>query len=271
MLHIATTESTECTEGLGSFIRGCGVNLTGVSPRFLVTRLTQGSSIFLPPAATLITRRRCPIPRLSDPAGSVCLGGGGQQVLVPAPENQSRDYCQFTIRLRCPGWLGTPLASDLYRYADNNPEGIEVKFNGAVVEPGVENGYWVINRSWTAGDTIKLELPMPARRVICSDKIEQNRGRVAVERGPLVYCIEGADHGGKVLDMILGDDVVLTPETREDLLGGIVTLTGKARRGNAAKAAGITMIPYFAWCRRGANEMAVWLPRESAGAKVQTR
>jgi DUF1680 family protein len=185
---------------------------------------------------------------------------------------------KFALRLRIPGWLDAPLASDLYRYSDSKPDGIKVNLNGKLAEPKIEDGYWVINRTWTAGDTIELNLPMPIRRVICNDKVEENRGRIAVERGPLVYCIEGADHSGKVLDMFLGDDVSLTPETRNDLLGGITTLTGKAKRGYygndgkpAAKPADITMIPYYAWCHRGANEMAVWLPRKIDKAKIPSR
>ena len=185
---------------------------------------------------------------------------------------------KFALRLRIPGWLDAPLASDLYRYSDSKPEGIKINLNGKLAEPKIEDGYWVINRTWTAGDTIELNLPMPIRRVICNDKVEENRGRIAVERGPLVYCIEGVDHSGKVLDMFLGDDVSLTPETRNDLLGGITTLTGKAKRGYygndgkpASKPADITMIPYYAWCHRGANEMAVWLPRTIDKAEIPSR
>jgi len=91
---------------------------------------------------------------------------------------------------------------------------------------------------------------------------------VAIERGPIVYCVEGADHDGRVLNLVLPDQVELAPEHRADLLGGVTVLRGEtaaAVRGEdgtvQTKPAAITMIPYYAWCHRGANEMAVWLPK----------
>jgi hypothetical protein len=187
------------------------------------------------------------------------------------PEKKS----DFALRLRIPGWLNEPLPSDLYRYLPRKPLGIRIKVNGEPAEPKIEKGYWVLNRTWEPGDTIDLNLPMQIRRVICNEKIEENQGRIAIERGPLVYCIEGADHDGKVLDIFLEDEVDLTPEFRDDLLGGVVTLIAKARRAHraddgkpAAKPADITMIPYYSWCHRGANEMAVWLPRTIDKAKI---
>ncbi len=108
-------------------------------------------------------------------------------------------------------------------------------------------------------------------------KVEGNRGRVAIERGPIVYCVEGADHDGKVLDLYLPDEVALTPEHRPDLLGGVTVLTGEAERAHraddgsvASQPAKLTMIPYYAWCHRGANEMAVWLPRSIERTEVST-
>ncbi len=117
---------------------------------------------------------------------------------------------------------------------------------------------------------------MPVRRVLASEKVEPDRGRVAIERGPVVYCAEGADQpGGKVLDRVLPDDATLTTEHRPDLLGGVTVLVTKAREAGrdkdgalSSKAVPLTMIPYYAWCHRGANEMAVWLPRTIKAAAV---
>jgi hypothetical protein len=114
---------------------------------------------------------------------------------------------------------------------------------------------------------------MPARRVVASENVKDCRGRVAIERGPLVYCVEGADHNGHALDLILPEDAQLTPEHRADLLGGVTVLTGQgltAFRDEAgqpkSQPAKITMIPYYAWCHRGPNEMNVWLPRSLEGS-----
>ena len=101
------------------------------------------------------------------------------------------------------------------------------------------------------------------RRVIANEKVENDRGRVALLRGPLVFCVEGADvAGGKIDDLILPDDAALSSEFRSDLLGGVQVVTGEARRG--VERVKLTAIPYYAWANRGKGEMAVWLPRTSA-------
>ncbi|MCF7732673.1 MAG: glycoside hydrolase family 127 protein [Akkermansiaceae bacterium] len=181
----------------------------------------------------------------------------------------------FSLRLRVPGWLNEPLPSDLYHYLPRKPSGLQIRINGKPAEPTLEHGYWVLNRTWKPGDTVETVFPMQVRRVLCNEKVEDNRGRIAIERGPLVYCVEGADHDGKVLDLFLEDDVELTPEPRPDLLGGVTVLTGSAKRAHrkenntpASRPAKLTMIPYYSWCHRGANEMAVWLPRSSDKAQV---
>jgi hypothetical protein len=181
----------------------------------------------------------------------------------------------IALRLRVPGWLGAPLPGDLYRYLPRKPLLPHCRINGQPVEPALEHGYWVLNRTWKPGDVVELNFPMQVHRVLCNEKVEDNIGRIAIERGPIVYCVEGADHDGKVLDLFLEDNVELTPEPRPDLLGGVTVLTGSARRAcraddntSASRSARITMIPYYSWCNRGANEMAVWLPRGSDKAQV---
>ncbi|CAK0867066.1 unnamed protein product [Prorocentrum cordatum] len=118
---------------------------------------------------------------------------------------------------------------------------------------------------------------MPVRRVLADARVEADRGRVAVERGPVVYCAEGADHGGSVMDVFLRDGAPL-PEPRYEagLLGGVVALHGEAEcmtgRGEggapliARKA--LTMVPYFAWAQRAPGPMVVWLPRTVELAEV---
>ncbi len=103
-------------------------------------------------------------------------------------------------------------------------------------------------------------MPLEIRRVVAHEKVEANRGRVALERGPLVYCVEGTDHETKLDDLVLTDKGALKPVLRSELLGGMVTLTGEALvRGNATK---LTAIPYYAWANRDVGEMAVWLRRQ---------
>lgn len=184
--------------------------------------------------------------------------------------------CAFTLKVRIPGWAqGKPLPSDLYRYEAAAPTAQpSLKVNGEAVEakPGAD-GYASVARTWKKGDVVELVLPLPARRVVAHENIKDCQGRVAIERGPLVYCVEGADNDGHALHLILPEDAKLTPEHRADLLGGVTVLTGQglaAVRDTAGQAkaqpAKLTMIPYYAWCHRGPNEMNVWLPRSLDGA-----
>jgi DUF1680 family protein len=159
----------------------------------------------------------------------------------------------FTVALRIPGWaLGRPLPSDLYRYLDDRPGRIELQVNGEPVPLEIVDGFARIERTWRAGDEIALTLPMPVRHVVAHERVDEDRGRVAVERGPLVYCAEGIDHGGRALALSLPDDATWAVERRDDLLGGVTLL----RSGRT------TLIPYYAWAHRGVGEMAVWLQRE---------
>ena len=196
----------------------------------------------------------------------------GEVTVTVEPEKTGR----FELRLRIPGWAhGRPVPSDLYRYLDSSSPPYRLEVNGEAVEPAVDKGYAVLDRQWSPGDTVVLDLPMPMRRVLCNENVSFNRGRVAIERGPIVYCIEGADHEGKVMNVFLPDDEALTAEHRADLLGGVTVLTGQAQGAYRAddgsvesKEFPLTMIPYYAWCNRQPNEMQVWIPRDKDGAKV---
>ena len=138
------------------------------------------------------------------------------------------------MRVRIPGWSrGSVLPSDLYRYQDERAESWSLRVNGQPVASTLHEGYAVLERSWKPGDVVELDLPMPVRRVLANEQIKFDRGRVAVERGPLVYCVEGADHEGHVLDLWLPDDAELQPARRDDLLGGVTVLTGTAQSVSA--------------------------------------
>ena len=121
------------------------------------------------------------------------------------------------------------------------------------------NGYARIKRTWHAGDAVTLDLEMPARRVRAHAMVKADRDRFAVERGPLVYCAEGVDNGGKVLERMFPGPVGFTTEERTDLLGGTTVL----RMTPAAGETQLTLIPYHLWCHRGPNPMRVWFPFRS--------
>lgn len=175
----------------------------------------------------------------------------------------------FSLFLRVPAWCGEATLA----------------VNGAPVGERLEPGrYAEIRRDWRPGDVVALSLPMDVRRVISHPRVEENAGRVALMRGPLLYCLEQADHPGvDVRDMALPDDAPVQAESRPDLIGGVVTLTADGRQappGDAwtddlyqeARSVGsptevmaepLTAIPYHVWANREAGPMRVWLPREA--------
>ena len=138
-----------------------------------------------------------------------------------------------------PGWSrGEPVPSALYRYLDAAGSTPTLALNGQPVPIALRDGYAVLTRTWAPGDTITLDLPMAPRRVLADDRVEDDRGRVALERGPLVYCAEGADNGGSVLQLALADDAAIQPKTRADLFSGITVLeTTRPHPGRKVEAA----------------------------------
>jgi hypothetical protein len=133
--------------------------------------------------------------------------------------------------------------------------------NGQPVTIALEKGYAVVSRTWKAGDSVTLELPMTPRRVLADERVKDDVGRVALERGPIVYCAEGADNGGSVLDLALRDDAAVLAKPRPDLLKGLTVLETTARAADG-RTRPLVAIPYYAWSHRGAGEMAVWLKRD---------
>lgn len=184
---------------------------------------------------------------------------------------------EFTLRVRIPGWaLGRCVPGDLYRYAASEaaPPPVTLKLNGRPAESTMDKGFAVIRRRWSAGDRIQLDLPMPVRRVLAHDAVREDAGKVALERGPIVYCLEGADHGGRALHLVLPDDAALRAEHRRDLLGGLTVIRARglaihrdADGKLASEPAELTAVPYYAWNHRGPGPMVVWLGRTADRAQ----
>ena len=174
---------------------------------------------------------------------------------------------EFTVAVRIPGWVqGQPVPGDLYRYAEEEAGQVTVRLNRKLVPVKVDRGYLRLNRKWRKGDVIEIIFPMPIRRVLANERVAENRGRVAVERGPIVFCAEGKDNGGTALDLALPDSAKLQQWFRSDLLAGVTVVTGNGlvvdSRGNEVRKQNLFLIPYCTWANRGAWEMAVWLLRK---------
>ncbi len=160
------------------------------------------------------------------------------------------DAGKFTLRLRIPGWArGEVVPGDLYSFADDKTSAWSVSVNGEEVSSGLEDGYVCIERKWKKGDRVELHLAMEPRFVRANPAVEADRGRLAVERGPLVYCAEWPDNECNVLEASVSASDALTVESRPDMLCGIEVIRDGA----------LTLIPYYAWNHRGAGNMEVWM------------
>src|SRR5262249_42777643 len=140
----------------------------------------------------------------------------GQVNLTVTPDRMRA----FAIKLRIPGWArNEPVPSDLYHFIDKSTEQPTITVKGQPVSFTIDKGYATIARSWRAGDVINLTLPMPVRRVLANDRVEADKDRVALQRGPIVYTAEWPDNAnGKVRNIVLADSRTLTTEFRADLL-----------------------------------------------------
>jgi uncharacterized protein len=183
---------------------------------------------------------------------------------------------QFVINVRIPGWArNEPVPSALYKFLDAAPEQPTLKVNGQPVTLTLQKGYVAINRTWRPGDVIDLTLPMPVRRIVATDQVVSDRGRVALQRGPVVYAAEWPDNpNGKVRNVVLADDARLASEFRPSLLKGVQVITGRAvglsvdAQGTVQRAEQPFMaIPYATWANRGKGQMEVWIARNDAAAR----
>jgi uncharacterized protein len=165
---------------------------------------------------------------------------------------------KFDLRLRMPGWC----------------QGATVSVNGeAVSRPTIDRGYIVVDREWKDGDTVELDLPMPVRRIAANPNVKDDQGLLAVQRGPLVYCLEACDQDASLASLYLPRNAELKAEKRSDLLGGVVVVKGLAETAPEQAWSGtlyqaippstqipVTAIPYYAWDNRKPGLMKVWIP-----------
>ena len=174
----------------------------------------------------------------------------------------------FILKIRVPGWVQNEVVpGNLYSYTDKKTLGYTVKVNGKVVTSTIEKGYFSINRTWKKGDKVEVHFDMEARTVKANPAVEADRGKIAVERGPVVYCAEWPDNDFNIFSIILNKKPVFKVETKKDLLYGINTIQTDAQslsydaQGKlVTKEVKLNMIPYYAWAHRGSGDMAVWLP-----------
>ena len=183
----------------------------------------------------------------------------------------------FTMKLRIPGWVrGNVLPGDLYSYADNQKPAYQVSVNGQTVESDVNDGYLSIARKWKKGDVVEVHFDMIPRIVKANPKVEADHGRVAVERGPIVYCAEWPDNRFNVHSILLNQHPQFKVTDKPELLYGIRQITTDAQALSYDKAGKLvtkdvelTLIPYYTWAHRGEGDMEVWLPIDVSATSAQ--
>ncbi len=183
-----------------------------------------------------------------------------------------KDQNQFTVNLRLPGWIRDEvIASDLYNYLDRQKRNFEILVNGNPADFTIENGFAKIDRIWKSNDRIEINFPMEVKRIIANEMVEADRGRIALQRGPLVYCAEGIDNGGYVRNILFNDDIKFSTKYHYDLLSGVEVITAKVCGVKLAEdrvslqkiRQDFFAIPYYAWAHRGRTEMSVWFAADT--------
>lgn len=189
------------------------------------------------------------------------------------PDQKTR----FVLKMRLPGWAkDEPVPGGLYLFDSKSKEVFTLLLNGKPVPYTEENGYLKIGREWEKGDKIQYSLPMEVRKLVSRKEVSANADRIAIQRGPLVYCVEGADNNGKVWNILIPenadfkviefkvlDEKVMAVQADMTVMSG--SEDGKNLRSETKK---ITAIPYYTWANRGQNEMQVWLPTKIQDVKI---
>jgi DUF1680 family protein len=251
-----------CPSNIARLVASLGDYVYGVSEKDIYVNLFIGSSTSLTVQQTKIDLRQV-----------TEYPWNGKVALEVNPAKNS----SFALRIRLPGWLkGKAVPGDLYQFKDVNPQQITILLNGVSIPYKEELGYAVIEREWKKGDKITFELPMEIKRVTARPEVKAANNRVALQRGPLVYCVEGTDNEGKAWHFVLPDNEPVKASFDKNMLGGIMTLQFNAPSVKisadglnvSTSKQNITAIPYFSWCNRGQTPMQVWLPTRMEDIKV---
>jgi len=177
----------------------------------------------------------------------------------------------MNLRIRIPGWAqDEAMPSNLYSYEKQSAQKIEIKVNGKPVDYQMEKGYAVISKKWKKNDKVELTLPMDVRRVVANASVPDDNGKIALQRGPIMYCAEWKDNDGKASNIIVPKGTVFTTQYVPSLLNGVIILKAEVKTVNVDETAQtirtenktMTAIPYYSWANRGKGEMTVWFPEK---------
>src|SRR6185312_14845046 len=177
----------------------------------------------------------------------------------------------FSMLIRIPGWArNEAMPSDLYKFNGASDKKTVITINGKEVDFNIENGYAVLNKKWKKNDVIEVNLPMEVRKVVANPNVKSDAGKVALQRGPIMYCAEWLDNDGKASNLVIPVNTTFETEFKPELLNGIEVLKSKVPAiviGNngeniQTKTQDFMAIPYYAWANRGKGEMMMWFPEK---------
>ncbi len=159
---------------------------------------------------------------------------------------------QFNLKIRIPGWVqNQAIPSDLYSFESSKPQVVTIKVNGKTLQYTMQNGYAVINRTWHKNDRIEVNLPMEVQKVVANPSVKDDNGKVALQRGPIMYCAEWKDNEAKISNLTIPQNTSFKPEFDKKLFSGVTILRNEKT----------TLIPYCDWANRGKGEMQIWFPQ----------
>ena len=163
---------------------------------------------------------------------------------------------KFALCLRIPGWAeNQPVPGDLYAYSKPQNDSVSIKINGKKISFRKDKGYALLDREWNQEDVVTLSLPMGICQVVANKQVKDDLGKIVLERGPIVYCLESVDNKN-INDLYFSANSETVAGFKSGLLGGIETISGQ----ESNQKEGFTAIPYFAWNNRGISKMKVWIP-----------
>lgn len=177
----------------------------------------------------------------------------------------------FSMLVRIPGWAqNEAIPSNLYNFQNNSDKKTVITVNGKAIDYKIENGYATLNRKWKRGDVIRVNLPMEVRKVVANNNVKNDIGKIALQRGPVMYCAEWIDNNGKASNIIIPPNTTFANEYRADLLNGVeilkadvpaILIDPKGENLHTEKQH-FMAIPYYAWANRGKGEMMIWFPEK---------
>jgi DUF1680 family protein len=190
----------------------------------------------------------------------------GSVEIILNPEKEGK----FDLKIRIPGWaMNEAIPGGLYKFTEQNNELIKLSVNGTLTDLNLKDGFAVISQNWKKGDKVDVEFPMPVRTVVADERVKEDIGKIAVQRGPVIYCAEWPDNNtGKVLNLVINKESGFSSVFVPEMLGGtevIKTMAHQTARSLDGKIESkpdepLTLIPYALWNNRGPGQMMVWIP-----------